>query len=168
MPTIPLYDYTLGPDFRVFDPAGGTLGIPRTRFRCLVKVPGQSRPYDAIIDTGAPFIIFPEKVWSRFRAGVDFDFLPPVAPLPPALVAGWQFAYHFARFRVTLTLTDTGLTASVPRPGVIAQFAVGDPPGWRAVPPIIVGLWGGLLEGGSVRIERDARTYRATCELMYP
>ena len=162
MPTLQLYDEHIGPDIAVHDPAGGALNIPLTRFRCLLEVPGFRLPRDAIIDTGAPLIVFPKKVWSRFQPGVDFDFLPFVGANPsPARVAGWQFNYQFARFRVPLTLLDTGLTTRVPRPNVIAQFADSDPSGWQSIPPVVIGLWGGSSRVGasasSATRERSAR-----------
>jgi hypothetical protein len=169
VPTLPLCDYHLGHDVPVSGPTGGAVNIPLTQFRCLVEVPGYLFPQDAIIDTGAPLIVFPESIWNRFQPGVDFDFLPFAgASSPPARVAGWTFTYQFARFRGPLALLDTGLTTRVPRPDVIAQFATGDPPGWRSSPPILIGVWGGLLEGGRLGIDRDPQTARATGELLYP
>lgn len=168
MPLLPLHDDQFAPDILVHDSVGGVLNIPLTRFRCLVEVVGRYALHEAIIDTGAPLTIFPQKVWSQFRAGIDFAFLPFATPAPQAGVVGWRFTYHMAQFLVPLALRDTRLTVRVPRPDVIAQFAIGDPPGWRSAPPILVGTWGGLLEGGSVRIGRDARTNRATGELVYP
>lgn len=83
-------------------------------------------------------------------------------------MAGWQFDFHIARFLVPLALLDSGLTTRVPRAGVVAKFAVGDPPGWRSLPPVLLGLWGGLLEGGRIGIDRDPHTSRATGELVLP
>jgi hypothetical protein len=54
---------------------------------------------------------------------------------------------------------------------VIAQFADGKPParpGVKAVPPIYVGVWGGLLEGGQPRIDRNPATDGVTGELAFP
>jgi hypothetical protein len=45
----------------------------------------------------------------------------------------------------------------VERADVIAQFADSDRPG-RTTPLVIVGLWGGLLEGAAVRVTRDPAT----------
>ena len=168
MPTIPLRDYHLGPDLRVSDSAGGTLGIPRTRLQCLLEVPGFAIPRDAVIDTGAPLIIFPERVWGQFQEGTDYELLPFVVAPPRARVLAWQFDYHVARLLVPLALLDVRLTTRVERVGVVAQFAIGDPPGWRSTPPVVVGLWGGLLEGGRIGIGRDPQTGRATGELAFP
>ncbi len=169
MPTIPLAVGSHGRDIIVDDLAGGTLAVPCVQFRCLLEVPGFLLPRDAIIDTGAPLTIFPQKVWFQFRAGIDFDFLPFVGSNPPAArIAGWQFTFQIARFRVPLALLDAGLSTRVPRPGVIAQFAIGDPPGWRSLPPVLVGLWGGLLEDGRLGIARSAGPPRVTGELIYP
>jgi hypothetical protein len=132
-------------------------------------VPGFPLPQDTIIDTGAPLTIFPERIWSQFQPGIDYDFLPFVgAPPAMARVLGWQFTFRIARFRVPLGLMDAGLTTRIARLDVIAQFATGDPAGWRSIPPIFVGLWGGLLEGGRLGINRIAATNQLAGELIYP
>lgn len=169
MPTLPLRDYRLGPDLLVSDGASGTLRVPRTRLHCLLEVPGWLLPCEAVIDTGAPLCIFPESVWLHFQPGLDYELLPFVGANPPAVrIASWQFTFRLARFLVPLALCDVGLTTRVERPNVIAQFANGDPPGWRSTPPVVIGLWGGLLEGGRIGIDRDPHTGRATGELVFP
>jgi hypothetical protein len=168
VPTIRLSVGTHGADIPVQQPGGGIIDIPRSQFRCLIELPGHLLPQDAIIDTGAPLIIFPELIWSRFQVGADYDFLPFVGTNPPtARVGNWQFTYQIARFRVPLAVMDAGLTTRVPRPGVIAQFATGNPTGLRSL-PVVVGLWGGILEGGRIGIDRNAQTNRARGELTYP
>jgi hypothetical protein len=169
VPTIPLAVGSHGSDITVDDLTGGILDIPRLRFHCLIEVPGFLLPREALIDTGAPLTIFPEKIWSKFQFGTDYDILPLVgAPAAPARVLGWQFTYQIARFRVPLALLDAALTIRVPRPDVIAQFATGNPTGWRSIPPIFIGLWGGLLEGGRLGIDRVSSTNRLAGELVYP
>ena len=66
MPTIRLSASHLGPALAVALPSGGALDVPRTRFRCLVRVPHFLMPLDAVIDTGAPLTCFPRTVWARF------------------------------------------------------------------------------------------------------
>jgi hypothetical protein len=167
VPTIRLSIGFHGTDIAVQDAMGVRIGIPRQQFRCLIEVPGHLLPQDAI--TGAPLIVFPEIIWSRFQPGTDFEFLPFVGANPPtARVAGWQFSYRIARFQVPLAMLDAGLTTRVPRPDVIAQFATGNPTGWRSTPPVIIGLWGGLLEGGRIGIDRDPQTSRTVGEWIYP
>jgi hypothetical protein len=51
---------------------------------------------------------------------------------------------------------------------VIAQFAIGARPNARGTPPVLIGLWGGLLEGAHIGIERDPHTGRARGELLVP
>jgi hypothetical protein len=157
MPTIQLDPGNWGTPFPVVAPRGGTISVFRPQFRCLLRVPNAFFPRDAIIDTGAPLTCFPEAIWSQFREGIDFEWLPfaPGVHVTPGRVAGWQFTFQMARFLVSLALMD--YTTAVERPEVIAQFAAGNPsatPSRRALPPIVVGLWGGLLEGGKIAIER--------------
>lgn len=171
MPVVPLSAGSHGPDVRVSDPAGGVINIPRPQFRCLLELPRHLLPQDGIIDTGAPLIIFPEIIWRRFHLGTDYEFLPFVGPtVPPGRVAGWQFTFEFARFLVPLAVTDAGLTVRVERPTVIAAFAAGDPPapqGRRALPPVIIGLWGGILDRGKVTVA-PTPTSGVAGELHYP
>jgi hypothetical protein len=53
---------------------------------------------------------------------------------------------------------------------VIAAFADTDPPAPRTrltPPPIIIGLWGGLLEGGRIALDRTV-TGQVSGELLLP
>jgi hypothetical protein len=143
--------------------------VPRPRFRCLVRVPGFLTPLDAIIDTGAPLICLPRTVWTRFVEGVDYEWLPfdGVGAPPTARVAGWQFTFQMARFLQPLTMLD--YTTSFDRPDVIAQFADSDPPRRGNAPPsFIVGLWGGVLEGGRIVVGRDPVSGHVSGSLELP
>ena len=60
-------------------------------------------------------------------------------------------------------------TTSFDRPDVIAQFADNDPPRRGNAPPsFIVGLWGGVLEGGRIVIDRDPLSGHVTGSLEFP
>jgi hypothetical protein len=134
-------------------------------------MPGFLLPRDAIIDTGAPLIIFPAAIWGRFQPGLDYEFLPFAGPTPaPGRVGGWQFGFQIARFLVPLAVMDTGLSTRIDRPGVSAAFASSDPPaplGRKALPPVIVGLWGGILEDGRIGVARDPAR-GVSGEIQYP
>ena len=149
-------------------PGGGSLAIPQPQFRCLIRLPNQLLPKDALIDTGAPFTFLPEEVWMPLRVGSDYEWLPFTAGTrpPPARIAGWQFTFRIARFLAPLTLLD--YSTVVERHGVIAAFAAGSVSATRkSLPPIIIGLWGGLLEGGQVGVTRDSHTGRVTGGLAF-
>jgi hypothetical protein len=158
VPTIRLVSYSLGPDLPVVSPTAGTIPVPRIRFRCLARIPQFLMPLDAVVDTGSPLTCFPESVCTRFTEGTHFEWLPFAAGVRPplGLAPGWQFTFRMARFLVPVTLMD--YSTEWDRPDVIAQFADGDPPGQRgqALPWFIIGLWGGLLEGGRLAIGRGA------------
>jgi hypothetical protein len=168
---LPLTVGTHGADIPVHDLAGGVINVPRPQFRCLLEIPGFLLPRDAVIDTGAPLIIFPAAIWGRFHPGVDYEVLPFAGPHPPpGRVGGWQFHFQIARFLAPITLMDTGLSVRVPRSGVMAAFAAGDPPappGRKALPPVIVGLWGGVLEDGRIAVSRTPAG-TVSGELQYP
>jgi hypothetical protein len=171
VPVVPLSVSRHGLPIPVREPAGGSLNVHRPQFWCLLEVPGFLMPRDAVIDTGSPLVIFPRAIWVHCQEGRDYEWLPFDGPTPPpGRVLGWQFTFRIARFLVPLAVMDTQLTTSVPRPGVIAAFAGGDPPaspGRKALPPVIVGLWGGVLEASRIAVERDPAA-GVTGELHYP
>jgi hypothetical protein len=56
------------------------------------------------------------------------------------------------------------------RPGVVVQFADGNPPvrpGSKAPPRVVLGLWGGVLEGTSLRTTSDPVTGHAAGSLEW-
>ncbi len=141
----------------VFDPRGMRITIPRPRFHCLVQLPGSLLPQDGIIDTGAPLTCLPERLWSGLAEGRDFEWLPfaPGTPPPTGVMPNWTYTFRVARFLMPVALMD--YVTAIDRPDVIAAFATGNPPQQsRALPPIIIGLWGGLLEGGKIAVSRTA------------
>ncbi|MCI0705657.1 MAG: hypothetical protein L0241_31745 [Planctomycetia bacterium] len=171
MPTIRLVTGQWANPLDVDLPAGGSLSIPQPQFRCLLRLPNQVLPKDAIIDTGAPLTCIPQDIWDSLRVGVDYEWLPFAAGMQPpsARIAGWQFTFRIARFLVPVSLLD--YSTEVERPDVICQFADGNPPsyaGRKSLPPIIIGLWGGLLEGGKIGVERDPSSGRVNGELAFP
>jgi hypothetical protein len=170
VPTIRLASYSLGPVLPVIPPAGSAIDVPRVRFRCLVRIPQFLMPLDAIIDTGSPLTCFPRSIWDRFLEGIDFEWLPFATGVhpPPGQTVDWQFTFRMARFLVPLALMD--YSTETDRAGVIAQFADNDPPGQRgrALPWFIIGLWGGVLEGGRLAIGRDPVGGQVTGGLDFP
>ncbi len=157
VPTVRLSVQHLRPAMMLTPPVGATIDVPSVQFRCLVRLPNFILPQDAIVDTGAPHIIFPLALWTRFREGIDFEWLPfsPGVQSPVAQLTRWQFSFQMARFLAPLALMD--YTTEIELPDVIAAFAHTDPPApltRRAPPPIIIGLWGGVLEGGRIAVER--------------
>lgn len=170
MPTIRLFPATLGPPLPLEPVAGGTIRVPRVRFQCLLRLPQFLMPRDGVIDTGAPLTCLPKSIWDRFREGTDFEWLPFEAGYQPPVgqTVGWRYTFRMARFLVPLTLMD--YSTEVERAGLIAQFADSDPPARRgqALPLIIVGLWGGILEGSQLAITRDPTTGQVAGELAVP
>jgi hypothetical protein len=170
MPTLRLDTGNWGPTLPVVTPQGPVRPVYRPRLYGLLRVPGWLAPLDAVIDTGAPLTCFPEDVWGRFHEGTDFEWLPfaPGVRPPVGQYLRWQFTFRMARFLVPLGLMD--YVTAVDRPDVIAQFAVGNPvargPG-KAPPPILIGLWGGLIEGCDLRITRTPAGQVAG-ELVFP
>lgn len=140
---------------RPTDPRGAVVPVHRPQFRCLIHLPGTLMPQDGIVDTGAPLTHIPERIWSGLAPGTDFEWLDlgAGAPAPGGVIAGWRYTFRLARFLAPVTLMDSAV--AVDRADVIAAFASGNPTGARSVPPLVIGLWGGLLEGAAVRVTRD-------------
>ena len=158
MPEIRLSTFGSRATIPVRDPNGGQLELPRVQFRCWVRLPGLTMPRDGIIDTGSPFTWLPHDIWKHFRAGADYEELPfPVGYHPPrAQTAGWNFTYRFVRLLQPIGLYD--LQTELTRDGVILQLADSDPPAVahsNAPARVVIGLWGGLLEGTSLRISAN-------------
>jgi hypothetical protein len=152
----------------VLDAAGKPVSVARPQLQCLVRLPGSLLPQDGIIDTGAPLTTVPERLWSGLQAGTDYEWLtfPPGTPLPAGVMARWRYTFRLARFLAPVTLMD--YATAVDRPDVVAAFADGNPPAaGRGLPPVVVGLWGGLLEGGAVAVDRTPGG-RVAGELRFP
>ena len=169
MPTIRLSAVQLTPLPLVL-PNGGTRDVPRLRFHCLVRLPQHLLPRDGIIDTGAPHSCFPFSIWNSFRLGTDYEWLPfePGFVPPAGQMIGWRYTFRMARFLVPLSLMD--YVTEVERPNVIAAFANSDPPAPAsrlALPPIVIGLWGGLLEESKFTLTRLPAAHLAA-ELELP
>ena len=161
MPEIRLATPVLQAALPVRGLTGTPLLIPRTQFRCLVRLPHLTMPRDGIIDTGSPFTWMPESIWSRFRPGVDYEELPfePGFTVPRAQTAGWNFTFRFVQMLPSIGLHD-GRT-ELARAGVVVQLADGNPPSFvrtNAPAVVVIGLWGGLLEGTNLHIATDATT----------
>src|SRR5262245_25167840 len=163
MPQLPLTSYHHGPPMPVDDPAGGRRLIPRLQFRCLVRLPGTLLPRDGIIDTGSPFTWFPEAIWRGWRSGVDFEELPFEVgyAAPRGQSAGWTFTFRMARMLQPVVLFNLHAATELERHRVIVHLADGTPPlphGSKQPARVVLGLWGGVLEGASLRISTDAGT----------
>jgi hypothetical protein len=73
--------------------------------------------------------------------------------------AGWTFRFRVARLLTPITLFYTG--TELTRSDVIVQFADGNPtrpPGSKRPAHIVIGLWGGVLEGTRLHIDADTAT----------
>ncbi len=161
MPEIRLSTFGTRATLPVRAPSGGPLLLPRAQFRCLVRLPNLTMPRDGIIDTGSPFTWMPEAIWQHFRPGIDFEELPfePGYTVPRGQTAGWNFTFRFVRMLQPIGLYD--FQTELTRDNAIVQFTEGDPPSLarsNAPAVVVIGLWGGLLEGTSLRIATDAAT----------
>ncbi len=157
MPTLPLSTYYPPVSLRVDEPSGTPLAIRLPQFRCLARIAGVFLPRDAIIDTGSPLSWMPEGIWKRLSEGSDYEVLPWASGFvpPPGRTAGWNFTFRIARLLRPLALFNMTSNTELARDRVIVQLTDGDPPAFaRSNNPLrlVIGLWGGILEGTSLRI----------------
>lgn len=172
MPALPLTTYHSVSPLRADEPTGAARVIPLPQFRCLARLPGSFLPRDAIIDTGSPLTWMPEAIWDRLSEGIDFEVLPWSSGfLPPTgRTAGWNFTFRMARFLQPLALFNLTTNTELVRDRVIVQLTDGNPPSLarsNAPAVVVIGLWGGLLEGTSLRIATDAATGRVAGALEW-
>jgi hypothetical protein len=107
----------------------------------------ERQKFAAILDTGAPLTVIPKRVWQDFPS--EIARLQVVGRPPPvARVGGRQFPYFFGR--VWMSAFDL-FGHRLPAVPVLAQFREDDIPPEEPQPPILLGLWGGILEGRSLR-----------------
>lgn len=169
MPVVRLFVVDIARPSAVVLPGGRTLDVPKYQFRCVLDLPGPPGPVDGVIDTGASLTFVPEDIWRHLRPGIDFEWLPfvPGAAPPTGQFVGWSFAFRMARFLAPVAVMD--YSTDVERADVIAAFADGNPPvGGQQTPPVVVGLWGGLLDGSRLHLDRDPATGRPAGTLAYP
>jgi len=120
----------------------------------VAPVPGVEVAY---LDTGAPLSI-PHSIWSgkyRWKAGRDFEVLNALGTAAfSGQVLEHRYTFHFVRLRVPIELAGKNLKAKRLRiNSLVCQLA--DPTGLHF---IILGLWGGVFEGHSLRVERVPRS----------
>jgi hypothetical protein len=159
VPRIHLVSYQTAHPLALSEPAGSRLVAPRVQLRCYAWLPAALMPRDAIIDTGSPYSWFPADIWTHFREGTDFEWLPfgPGVTPPATRTVGWTFTFRMARMLQPIRLFD--LSAEIGRDRVVVQFADGNPPPRGQAPPsFVVGLWGGLLDDTKLVITPNPQT----------
>jgi hypothetical protein len=139
---------------RFFDDQGQVRDLPLLRLRVSIFIGKQTsgsaaaahRLVPAILDTGAPITTFPKRSWQLFASEISRVQLAEDRALTGA-IGGRRFGYFLGRVWVgAVDLWGRRLPA-VP---VLAQFREDDIPEEEPQPPILLGLWGGLLEGRSL------------------
>jgi hypothetical protein len=114
--------------------------------------------FEAIIDTGAPFTVFPRHLWQFFepmivRLKLDPDELaerPEGQRTPMGLLSGRHYPYFLGWVWVG-AFDDWG--RRMPAVPVLAQFREDQPLPTEPQPPLLLGFWGGILDGR--RLERE-------------
>jgi hypothetical protein len=132
------------------DERGRERTVPLLRLRLAIHIgkdsdgpPVGRRARKAILDTGAPLSIFPKQRWQSFASEiVRLPFVGERAPV--GRVGGRQFSYFLGR--VWINCTDP-FERHLPAVPVLAQFREDDIPAGERLPPILLGLSGGILEG---------------------
>jgi hypothetical protein len=112
-----------------------------------VRTPDERKQYRAILDTGAPLTVIPKRIWQDFPS--EITRLQVVSgPRLVASVGGRQFPFFFGR--VWMSGFDP-FGHRLPAVPVLAQFREDEIPLTEPQAPILLGLWGGILDGRSLR-----------------
>jgi hypothetical protein len=142
----------------VADKSGNPIALPFLRLFALIRIGLQARRLaDCIIDTGAPLTVFPRQAWNRFASEIEWLTLPP-AQVKDSWVTnlrgrtGGTSECRIGRIFVEAFDVEDGLRF-LPGSSVLAQFEEKE----TAEDRIIVGLYGGILEGRRLILEPDLR-----------
>jgi len=115
----------------------------------------EGKPRTAMLDTGAPLTVFPKHHWQG--SARQIDRLPLVGGgTPTGRAGGRRFSYFLGRVWVGAADPFGRRLPSVP---VLAQFREDDPAPGEPLPPILLGLWGGILEGRTLTRWTTAERY---------
>jgi hypothetical protein len=111
------------------------------------RSPDERIQFPAVLNTGAPLTVIPKYYWRDFPS--EISRLQIVSgPTPVASVGGRQFSYFFGRVWMSGFDPFGHRLSAVP---VLAQFREDDIPPSEPQPPILLGLWDGILDGRSLR-----------------
>ncbi len=128
---LPLHEFRLTTRIRLGMPPGR--GVPDRR----------SAMKEAIVDTGAPISIFPRSVWLGFANEIEkLSLLGLGSESPVIALGGSRFPFRLGRIVITVYDGESRYLSATP---ILALF-VDEPLGSRP-PPVLLGLWRGVLEG---------------------
>jgi hypothetical protein len=153
----------VGRAIRFLDEQNREQVVPLLRLRAAIligKDPPASSPdrrpdYSAVLDTGSPLTVFPKWAWREFASQVvRLQLVGEQAPVGRA--GGRQFRYFLGRVWVGAFDPFDRRLPAVP---VLAQFREDDIPAGEPRPPILLGLWGGILDGRTLTRWPTAERY---------
>jgi hypothetical protein len=129
------------------------------RLKALLRIGNGTLPVlqDCIIDTGAPFSVFPEKEWKRFATDITWLTADDNSPLPPWLTSVRGMTGGSVRCRpgvIDVQIIDLSCNAVQPL-SIVALFAFDG----GQLKNILLGLDGGAL--ARHRFELIYKTRRA-------
>src|SRR5262249_10195880 len=134
---------------RILDEDGREQIIPLLRLRVSISVgrergprAGPDRPkYNALIDTGSPLTVIPKHTWQEFASEVIRRPLVGTRA-PVGRAGGRQFTSFLGRIWVS---APDAFGRRLPAVPVLAQSREDDIPAGERLPPILLGLHGGIL-----------------------
>jgi hypothetical protein len=147
--------YLIETDRDVVVDSQGPLPLFHKRLKSLVLVGSSSTPRDGLMDTGSPLTIFPERIWKNHRQEIEWFTTPPSSTLKSwwssiSGVTGGAVPCELGR--ISLTVIDLSGNTLRPIP-VVAKFAQDN----GLLPNrVILGLWGGILEGRRLMLDSSA------------
>lgn len=149
MPRVILWaDYDPRPVSIPFQNPDGTAGeLTNHRLYCKVIAGRDPKDHHAIVDTGAPSMIFPLLVWLRFPDQITWLTFPDGASMKAGVVGGKAFSFKLGRIAVQLAGRQN--EPRLPAVEVVAQFEQLDAGRSREgrLTDVVVGMQFGPLEG---------------------
>jgi hypothetical protein len=148
--------------------AGGTVYLPQHRLRTWVYLGGEGAMRQAVVDTGAPACILPQRVWSRLAVRGDITWATdspaffPTGAIAHTTVSGGQYPYRLGRVRLRFAYGSLA-------PRDVLVICTDDPavaPPHLSLPPII-GL-ADVLNGRSLLLQVSADGQQWTATLSEP
>ncbi len=165
MPRIPLWaDFDPKAVSIAFQNPDGTAGeLTNRRVYCSVYAGRDPKAIHAIVDTGAPAMIFPLRAWLRFPTQITWLKFRDGASVRSGVIGGKAFRFKLGR--ISVRLSGRQQEPKMPAIEVVAQFEQLDPainPADR-LPHTVVGLQFGPLENRYLVVS-PKQTHAERCE----
>ena len=139
-------------------PSGGMIYLPKRRVRIWVRLGSEFMLRHAILDTGAPACILPNRIWTSLHGDGEITWeagppgIAPVANLPRMPIFGERHPFRLGRVRLELADLGDGRLASREVLAICTEDIPPPPNTNRERLPLIIGL-SEVLDGRSLLLQ---------------